>query len=91
MLAVANILVGNPSGTEGLEITLKGPELRFLAPACISVCGAPMDMTLDRAEVPMWTRLYIKRGQTLSIGKLNGSGGCRGMIFTIFTTPGLDY
>ncbi|KAJ5168790.1 Allophanate hydrolase subunit 2 [Penicillium canariense] len=44
---VANILAGNPPNTEGLEITLKGPELRFLAPACISVCGAPMDMSLD--------------------------------------------
>lgn len=89
MITVANILVGNPSGTEGLEITLKGPELRFLAPACISVCGAPMAMTLDGDDVPMWTRLYIKRGQMLSIGKLNGSGGCRGMIFTIFTITDL--
>lgn len=86
---MANILVGNPSGTEGLEITLKGPELRFLAPACISVCGAPMEMTLDGVKVPMWTRLYIKRGQMLSIGKLNGPGGCRGMIFTILAIPGL--
>jgi len=84
MHAVANILAGNPSGTEGIEITLKGPELRFLAPARISVCGAPIEMTLDGTDVPMWTRLYIKSGQTLSIGKLNGSGGCRGGIFCLF-------
>ncbi|KAJ6161525.1 hypothetical protein N7485_009755 [Penicillium canescens] len=77
---VANILAGNPSNTEGLEITLKGPELRFLAHACISVCGAPMDMSLDGTDVPMWTRLYVKAGQTLSIGKLNGSGGCRAYL-----------
>ncbi|KAJ5501994.1 Allophanate hydrolase subunit 2 [Penicillium fimorum] len=77
---VANILAGNPSGTEGLEITLKGPELRFLVPACISVCGAPMDMTLDGIEVPMWTRLHIKPGQISSIGKLNGSGGSRAYL-----------
>ncbi|KAK4869321.1 hypothetical protein LT330_006321 [Penicillium expansum] len=77
---VANILAGNPSGIEGLEITLKGPELRFLAPACISVCGAPMDMTLDGTDIPMWTRLYIKPGQILSIGKLNGPGGSRAYL-----------
>ncbi|KAJ5125043.1 uncharacterized protein N7515_008868 [Penicillium bovifimosum] len=76
----ANILVGNPSGTEGLEFTLKGPELRFLAPACVSVCGAPMDMKLDGTDVPMWTRLYIKAGQTLSIEKLSGPGGCRAYL-----------
>lgn len=78
LFAVANILAGNVVGTEGLEITLKGPELRFLAPAVVSVCGAPMEITIDGAEVAMWTRLYIRSGQTLSIGKLNGSGGCRG-------------
>ncbi|OGE50922.1 hypothetical protein PENARI_c015G08798 [Penicillium arizonense] len=77
---VANILAGNPSNTEGLEITLKGPELRFLSHACISVCGAPMEMSLDGTDVPMWTRLYVKAGQTLSIGKLNGSGGCRAYL-----------
>jgi allophanate hydrolase subunit 2 len=60
---------------------LKGPELRFSAPACVSLCGAPMEMTLDGADVPMWTRLYIKSGQTLSIGKLSESVGCRGSIF----------
>ncbi|CAG7955480.1 unnamed protein product [Penicillium salamii] len=77
---VANILAGNPTNTEGLEITLKGPELRFLAPACISICGAPMETALDGVDVPMWTRLYIKAGQVLSIGKLTESGGCRAYL-----------
>lgn len=77
---VANILAGNPTNTEGLEITLKGPELRFLAPGCVSICGAPMETVLDGVDVPMWTRLYIRAGQVLSIGKLTESGGCRGKI-----------
>ena len=79
MHEVANILVGNPRGTEALEITLKGPELRFLAPAVVSICGAPMDVTLDGVRVPMWTTLQINRAQTLSIGKLSSQAGCRGM------------
>lgn len=60
-------------------MTLKGPELRFLAPAAVALCGAPMELTLDGKEVPMWTRLHIKRGQILSIGKLL-TGGCRSYL-----------
>lgn len=59
-------------------MTLRGPELRFLAPACVSVCGASMEVELDGVSVPMWTRIYINAGQILSIGKLSESGGCRG-------------
>ncbi|EED20897.1 urea amidolyase, putative [Talaromyces stipitatus ATCC 10500] len=77
---VGNLLVGNPRNTEGLEITLRGPELRFLAPAVVSVCGAPITLTLDGVDVPMWTRLYIKHGQVLSIGKLLETGGCRAYL-----------
>ncbi|KAH8689659.1 putative urea amidolyase [Talaromyces proteolyticus] len=74
---IANILVGNSRDVESLEITLKGPELLFSAPAVVSVCGAPIALSLDGVDVPMWTRLYIKRGQVLSIGNLLESGGCR--------------
>ncbi|KAJ5333120.1 hypothetical protein MYU51_005087 [Penicillium brevicompactum] len=77
---VANILAGNPSNTEGLEITLRGPELRFLAAACVSICGAPMGVQIDGVDAPMWSRIYIEPGQTLSIGKLSESGGCRAYL-----------
>ncbi|CAG8908845.1 unnamed protein product [Penicillium egyptiacum] len=85
--SIAKFLAGNPSSTEGLEITLEGPELRFLTPACISICGAPMDMTLDGTDVPMWTRLCIKLGnapyfRSKSTFPLPGIGGYQGRSLT---------
>jgi biotin-dependent carboxylase-like uncharacterized protein len=76
---IANALVGNPVGLEGLEITLSGPDLRFLGPAIISVCGAPMDVKLDHKSIPMWSRISVSAGQRLTIGKTTG-GGCRAYL-----------
>ncbi|KAL5362129.1 allophanate hydrolase subunit 2-domain-containing protein [Aspergillus floccosus] len=76
---IANALVGNPVGLEALEITLSGPELRFLGPAIISICGAPIAATLDEAPVRMWSRVLVKKGQRLKIGKTTGNG-CRAYL-----------
>ena len=76
---IANLLVGNARGTVGLEITLNGPELLFLAPAVVSLCGAPMSFTLSGKPVSMWTRVPISPGQKLSIGKTTGAG-CRAYL-----------
>ena len=76
---VANLLVGNPVGTEGLECTLDGPELVFLGAAVVAICGAPMEITLDGKKAPMWVRLPIKPSQRLRIGKTTG-GGCRSYL-----------
>lgn len=76
---IANILVGNRPGLEGLEITLEGPELLFLGAAVVAICGAPMDIKTDGNPSSMWTRLHIKAGQKLKIGKTTG-GGCRSYL-----------
>ncbi|KAK4998072.1 hypothetical protein LTR28_013773, partial [Elasticomyces elasticus] len=76
---IANFLVGNQRGIEGLEITLTGPELRFIGPAVVALTGAPMEATLDGKDFPMWTRCYIDAGQRLKIGKTTG-GGCRSYL-----------
>ncbi|KAK3178562.1 hypothetical protein OEA41_000699 [Lepraria neglecta] len=76
---IANLLVGNPRGTAGLECTLDGPELLFLGAAVVSICGAPMETKLDGKPVSMWTRLQISAGQKLKIGKTTG-GGCRSYL-----------
>jgi len=76
---IANILVGNPRGKEGLEITLSGPELRFVSPATVALCGASMETTLDGKEFPMWTTVKIEAGQRLKIGKAT-AGGCRSYL-----------
>lgn len=76
---IANALVGNPAGREGLEITLSGPELHFLGSALVSICGAPIDVKLDGKPVPMWSRTKVSAGQRLKIGKTTGNG-CRSYL-----------
>lgn len=76
---IANMLVGNPRGKEALEITLSGPELCFVSPAIVALCGAPMETSLDEDEFPMWTSIEVKAGATLRIGKTTG-GGCRSYL-----------
>ncbi|KAI9689397.1 MAG: hypothetical protein M1822_010048 [Bathelium mastoideum] len=78
-LSIANMLVGNPRNTEGLEVTLSGPELRFVGPAIIALSGADMDASIDGSEFPMWTRRKIKAGQKLKLGKTT-AGGCRSYL-----------
>ncbi|KAL8829101.1 MAG: hypothetical protein Q9191_002204, partial [Dirinaria sp. TL-2023a] len=76
---VANLLVGNARGTEGLEITLDGPELLFLGAAVVAVCGAPIDVKVDGRAISMWTRTRIEAGQKLKIGGTT-NGGCRSYL-----------
>ena len=42
-LRVANVLAGNEEGAAGLEITLAGPSLHFLAGAVIAITGGDLD------------------------------------------------
>ena len=63
----------------GLECTLDGPEIEFLGAAVVAMCGAPMEITVDGKETPMWTRIPIKPGQRLRVGKSMG-GGCRSYL-----------
>ncbi|ORY55683.1 putative urea amidolyase [Pseudomassariella vexata] len=77
---IANALVGNPLGKEGLEITLTGPDLLFLGDAIVALCGAPIQATLDCDEISMWSQTSIKAGQRLSVGKTLSNSGCRSYL-----------
>lgn len=76
---IANILVGNSPGTECLEMTLSGPELKFFSPAVISVCGATVPVTVDGHDISMWSRIVVNAGTTLHIGSMLASG-CRSYL-----------
>lgn len=78
-ISLANMLVGNEDGKEALEITLSGPELHFLGDAVVALTGANTPSHLDGQEFPMWTRVHIKAGQKLKIGKATGTG-CRSYL-----------
>jgi urea carboxylase len=68
---IANLLVGNPEGTEGLEITLpaSGCRMFFHIMATVCVTGADARVTIDGKDVPMWAKLIIQPKSKLAIGK----------------------
>ncbi|MFG6446212.1 urea carboxylase [Microbacterium sp. P07] len=70
----ANLAVGNPPQAPGLEITLTGPTLRLTAPTVLCVTGAPVEVTLDGAVVPMWAPVEVPAGGVLRVGASAGPG-----------------
>jgi urea carboxylase len=71
---IGNLLVGNPAGAAGLEVTLTGPRLRFAVSAVVAVTGAPLAVTLDGVPVARWTALEVPAGAVLKLGAIRGVG-----------------
>jgi urea carboxylase len=78
-LRLANRLVGNPEGAAALEITVAGPGLRCRSALQVAVTGAPIELALDGAPLPMNTLLTLQAGQTLRLGRITGAG-CRAYL-----------
>ncbi len=70
-LRLANALVGNEDNAAALEITMRGPTLRFDAPARIAITGGDV-------AVPMWQPIFVDAGTMLDIGALRS--GCRAYL-----------
>lgn len=77
---IANALVGNGPGKEGLEITLSGPDLLFLGDAIVAITGAPIEAKCDGEQCPLWSQIHIKAGQRLTFGKTASNAGCRSYL-----------
>lgn len=71
-MRVANLLVGNPDHTAGLEITLSGPELRFSEDVLVAMGGA------EFGGLKSWQPMQMAAGEVLKIGKARQ--GCRGYL-----------
>ncbi|GGD67284.1 urea carboxylase [Croceicoccus mobilis] len=76
---IGNLMLGNPEGTAGLEMTASGPTLNFTAETQICLTGADFGAKLDGEPVARNMVLSVKPGQTLSTGRVSG-GGVRGYI-----------
>ena len=76
---VANLLLGNDENDALLEITLTGPELKFLRDTWIAVTGAEV------AGVPGWRPLKVAAGQVVSLAELT-----RGARAYVAVAGGLD-
>ncbi len=76
---LGNLILGNPEGTAGLEVTASGPTLLFEAPATVCLTGADFGAMVDGVAVERGQALAIAAGQTLAMGRAAG-GGMRGYI-----------
>lgn len=72
--AIANRLLDNPSAAAGLEITLQGPSLKFAQDTQVVVTGAELPVLIAGKAQPMWAVLWVRAGQTLSLGAIDGRG-----------------
>ena len=72
---VGNMLVGNPPGTAGLEMTYLGIELQFTERSVFAVTGAEMSPRLNDEEIETWRSYAAGAGDRLSFGYL--SAGAR--------------
>jgi hypothetical protein len=60
-LRLANALVGNAENAAALEITLRGPRLRFDSDALIALTGAVVDARCATQEIPLWRPVWVRQ------------------------------
>jgi antagonist of KipI len=65
-LRAANLLVGNRDDAAGLEMTVLGPRIRFLADTWIALTGADLSPALDGGPIPTWRTVEAPSGSVLS-------------------------
>lgn len=64
---LANLILGNPKGQSVLEFTLVGPKLITTEDIWVTVTGGDFPILLNEEEVPAYTAIEMKAGDTLDI------------------------
>lgn len=77
-LRVANLLVGNDESAAGLEITLRGPRLRFDAGGLLALTGADLSPTLNGRPLQLHRPTWAPAGAELAFGAPRA--GCRAYL-----------
>ncbi|HEY0981652.1 biotin-dependent carboxyltransferase family protein [Schlesneria sp.] len=77
-LRIANLLVGNASGSAALEITLAGPVLSFDHDALIAICGADLSPRVDGTPIASWRPVWVRQQSRLEFGP--PVRGCRAYL-----------
>lgn len=72
-LAFANYLVGNPRGCAVLELTVRGPQVRFRARAVVAVVGAGPVVLANGVVVPANRTLALEPGCEVAIPSMRGA------------------
>lgn len=76
---VGNQIVGNPENAAAIEVTLTGPQLRFLGKATICLTGADMNATVNEKSVARYTPVNVNPGDVLDMGQIS-LGGLRAYL-----------
>ncbi|MEM9254808.1 MAG: urea carboxylase [Pseudomonadota bacterium] len=71
---LGNRLLNNDVQAAGLEITLKGPTLRFSTDTRIVLAGASLMASVEGEKVPMWQVHTVAAGDTLTCEQIDGCG-----------------
>ena len=72
-LRAANVLVGNDQDSACLEMTVVGPQARFLEDTLIAVTGADLAINIDDERVHRWQAMHVEKGSVLtSDGMVDG-------------------
>ena len=74
-MTMANLLVFNEPGEAVLEMTLLGADITFNSSNMIAITGGACQPKRNGVDVPMYTALGMKAGDTLAIGAV--TEGCR--------------
>lgn len=85
-LELGNLLVGNPNGEAGIEITAGLFVARFDEPAVISVTGTDMKATINEEPFPLWENIKVEAGDKVKFG----SYGERGFRAYLCVAGGVD-
>ena len=84
-LKTGNLLLGNDEGAAGLEMTVLGPRVRFLAETWIAITGANLSPALDGEPIPRWTAVKVPADCDLSF-----QGASDGMRSYLAVAGGID-
>jgi antagonist of KipI len=87
-LRLANALVGNADDAAGLEMTLRGPRLRFTADTLVAITGAEVVARCGATALPAWRPLAIRAGsEVVFAGMRRGARACLAMGGGIAVAP----
>jgi len=70
----ANLLVGNSEAEATLECTLSGPDLVAERSCLVAITGADLDPQVNAQAAPMWTGIFLGRGDRLTFGARHAGG-----------------
>lgn len=73
-LGLANLLVGNPSGEAGIEITGGFFEGKFTKDYIIAICGTDMQPAINNETVPMFESFKVTAGDVIKFSHIGPVG-----------------